>query len=255
MGQRVALIPARYASSRLPGKPLVEIAGKPMIQHVYERAGGARSIDRVIVATDDERIRDFVRDFGGEVVMTSTDHHSGTDRIAAVARELGDLSVVVNVQGDEPMLDPSILELLVDALEATDCDCATPVSRIVETRELFDTNIVKVVLRRDFAPLYFSRSPIPCVRDVAAEDWVERHAFYRHVGVYAYRPSALERFIHAPASALERCEQLEQLRMLDLGMTMLCVETEYDGIAVDTPEDVMRVEARLTGAGTNADAG
>lgn len=246
MGQRIALIPARYASSRLPGKPLVEIAGKPMIQHVYERVQSARSIDRVIVATDDERIRDFVRDFGGEVAMTSSDHPSGADRIAEVARSLGDVSVVVNVQGDEPMIDPSILELLVEAISSTDCDCATPVTPITAMRELFDTNIVKVVMRRDFAPLYFSRSPIPCVRDRPAEEWLSSHHFYRHVGVYAYRPAALERFVTSPASALERCEQLEQLRMLDLGMSMLCVETAYDGIAVDTPEDVMRVEALLT---------
>lgn len=248
MGQRIALIPARYASTRLPGKPLVEIAGKPMIQHVYERVQSSRTIDRVIVATDDERIRDFVRDFGGDVAMTSAEHLSGTDRIAAVARELGDLSMVINVQGDEPMIDPSILELLVDALESTDCGCATPVTRITAMRELFDTNIVKVVLRRDFAPLYFSRSPVPCVRDRPAEEWLGSHHFFRHIGVYAYRPAALERFVTAPASPLERCEQLEQLRMLDLGMSMICVEIEYEGIAVDTPEDVMRVEALLTGA-------
>jgi 3-deoxy-manno-octulosonate cytidylyltransferase (CMP-KDO synthetase) len=243
MGQRVALIPARYASTRLPGKPLVEIAGKAMIQHVYERVQSARLIDRVIVATDDERIRDFVRDFGGEVVMTSPDHASGTDRIASVARELGALSIVINVQGDEPLIDPSILEMLVEALEATDSDCATPVTRITETRELFDTNIVKVVLRRDFTPLYFSRSPVPCVRDLAPEKWAGSFPFYRHIGVYAYRPSSLDRFVAAPPSTLERCEQLEQLRMLDLGMSMICVETDYGGIAVDTPEDVMRVES------------
>jgi 3-deoxy-manno-octulosonate cytidylyltransferase (CMP-KDO synthetase) len=245
MGQRVALIPARYAASRLPGKPLVEIAGKAMIQHVYERVHGARFVDRVIVATDDERIREFVRDFGGEVAMTSPNHASGTDRIAAVARDLEDLSIVINVQGDEPMIDPVIIEMLIEALESTDCDCATPVTRLTETRELFDTNIVKVVLRRDFAPLYFSRSPVPCVRDLDPDQWVASHPFYRHIGVYAYRPASLERFVAAPASHLERCEQLEQLRMLDLGMAMICVETEYDGVAVDTPEDVMRVEALL----------
>lgn len=247
MSQRVALIPARYASSRLPGKPLVEIAGKAMIQHVYERVVGARTIDRVIVATDDMRIHDFVRDFGGEVAMTSPDHASGTDRIAAVARTLGDVSVVVNVQGDEPMIDPAVLETLVEALAATDCHCATPVTRITSTRELFDTNIVKVVVRRDFSPLYFSRSPVPCVRDLPPEQWTDSYPFYRHVGVYAYRPESLERFVAAPAAPLEQCEQLEQLRMLDLGMALICVETDYDGQAVDTPEDVMRVEALLTG--------
>ena len=167
--------------------------------------------------------------------MTSPDHASGTDRIAEVARTLGDVSVVVNVQGDEPMIDPAVLETLVEALDATDCHCATPVTRITSTRELFDTNIVKVVVRRDFAPLYFSRSPVPCVRDLPPGEWTDRYPFYRHVGVYAYRPESLERFVAAPASRLEQCEQLEQLRMLDLGMAMICVETDYDGQAVDTP--------------------
>src|SRR5688500_11821292 len=162
--QRVALIPARYASSRLPGKPLVEIAGKAMIQHVYERVQSARGIDRVIVATDDERIYDFVSAFGGEVVMTSADHRSGTDRIAAVARTLTAVGTVVNVQGDEPMIDPSMIELLVQAVEARECDCATPITRIADARELFDANIVKVVHRADMSALYFSRSPIPSVR-------------------------------------------------------------------------------------------
>ena len=247
MKERVALIPARYAASRLPGKPLVEIAGKAMIQHVYERVRSARQIDRVIVATDDERILDFVRAFGGEVVMTSRDHLSGTDRIAAVVRDLDSPSVIINVQGDEPMIDPAILGMLVEALDATDSDCATPITRITETRELFDTNIVKVAVRKDFAPLYFSRSPVPCVRDHPPEEWISHFPFYRHIGVYAYRPASLERFVTAPPSILERSEQLEQLRMLDLGMSMICVEADYEGVAVDTPEDVMRVETLMSG--------
>lgn len=248
MDQTVALIPARYASSRLPGKPLVEIAGRAMIQHVLERVRSSRQVDRVIVATDDERILNFVRDFGGEAVMTSTEHPSGTDRIAAVARTLGSARFVVNVQGDEPLIDPAVIDLLVDALRSTDADCATPVTAITSSRELFDTNVVKVVLRKDFAPLYFSRSPIPCIRDVAPENWLQHHTFYRHLGVYAYRAEALERFVGSPPAPLEQCERLEQLRMLDLGMEMLCVETDYAGIAVDTPEDVMRVEAILSGS-------
>lgn len=242
MASVLALIPARFASSRLPGKPLVEIAGKPLIQHVYERTIQARRADRVMVATDDQRIMDRVLAFGGEAIMTSTEHTSGTDRIAAAARELGEADIIINIQGDEPLIAPQIIDTLVEALEATDCDCATPVGRIDSARDLFDTNIVKVVLRSDFVPLYFSRSPIPCCRDLQPEEWLGAHTFYRHIGIYAYRRSALERFVGASQTALETCEQLEQLRMLDLGMTLFCVETEYVGHAVDTPEDVMKVE-------------
>jgi 3-deoxy-manno-octulosonate cytidylyltransferase (CMP-KDO synthetase) len=241
----IANIPARYASSSLPRKPLVEIGGKAIIQHVSKRVARAGSIERVVVATDDERIDSYVRGFGGESVMTSSDHISGTDRIAAAARALGTFDIIVNVQGDEPMIEPAMLDMLVKALSGTDCDCATPVAGITSARELFDTNVVKVVLRGDFSPLYFSRSPIPCVRDMQPENWVDSHHFYRHVGVYAYRQGALEAFVAAPPSSLEIAEQLEQLRMLHLGMSLLCVETEYNGHAVDTPEDVMRVEAMM----------
>jgi len=242
MGSVLALIPARFASSRLPGKPLVEIAGKPMIQHVYERTRSAGRAERVVVATDDQRIFDRVHDFGGEAIMTSTDHTSGTDRIAAAARELGGADIIINIQGDEPLITPEVIDTLVEALEATDCDCATPVGRIDSARDLFDTNVVKVVLRKDYVPLYFSRSPIPCCRDLQPEEWIGAHTYYRHIGIYAYRSTALEKFVGGAASALENCEQLEQLRMLDLGMNLFCVETEYVGHAVDTPEDVMKVE-------------
>jgi 3-deoxy-manno-octulosonate cytidylyltransferase (CMP-KDO synthetase) len=242
----LALIPARYASSRLPGKPLVEIAGKAMIQHVYERVRKSTAVDRVVVATDDERILKYVDDFGGNAVMTSGDHISGTDRIAATLEELGEADIILNVQGDEPMIEPAMLDALIAGLAETDCDCATPVAQITTVRELFDTNIVKVVLRKDFTPLYFSRSPIPCVRDCEPEEWLDKHPFYRHIGVYAYRRDALKTFVAAPPSSLETAEQLEQLRMLDLGMSMLCIETEYSGHAVDTPEDVMHVERLMT---------
>jgi 3-deoxy-manno-octulosonate cytidylyltransferase (CMP-KDO synthetase) len=245
----LALIPARYASSRLPGKPLVEIAGKAMIQHVYERVKSARRVDRVAVATDDARIFEFVTELDGHAIMTSADHRSGSDRIAAAARELGGADIIINVQGDEPLIDPDVIDTLVEALEATDCECATPVRRITSSRDLFDTNVVKVVLREDFSPLYFSRSPIPCVRDREPEEWVDAHAFYGHVGIYAYRPDALERFVGAAPTPLEVCEQLEQLRMLDLGISILCVETDYTAPSVDTPEDVMKIERLIAEAG------
>jgi 3-deoxy-manno-octulosonate cytidylyltransferase (CMP-KDO synthetase) len=228
---------------------LVEIAGKAMIQHVYERVRRAQRVDRVVVATDDARIFELVVECGGEAVMTSTEHRSGSDRIAAAARALGGADIIINVQGDEPLIEPATIDMLIEALEATDSGCATPVRRIDSARELFDTNVVKVVLREDFTPLYFSRSPIPCFRDREPEEWASAHPYYAHVGIYAYRPSALERFVGAAPTPLEQCEQLEQLRMLDLGIAMLCVETEYAAPAVDTPEDVMKIEKLIAERG------
>jgi 3-deoxy-manno-octulosonate cytidylyltransferase (CMP-KDO synthetase) len=249
MATVIAIIPARYASTRLPGKPLVEIAGRSMIQHVYERTARARRIDRVLVATDDERILEHVTAFGGEGMMTSPEHLSGTDRIGEAARAyLGDAvaaNIVVNVQGDEPLVDPEMIDRLVEELESKGCDAATPVVRLTSSRELFDTNVVKVVMRGDFTPLYFSRSPIPCLRDIPPEEWLKIATFYRHIGIYAYRHDALERFIQAAPTPLEITEQLEQLRLLDMAASMICVETDYQGCAVDTAEDVMRVEALM----------
>ncbi len=250
MATVIAIIPARYASTRLPGKPLVEIAGRPMIQHVYERTALAKRIDRVVVATDDERIRERVTEFGGEAMMTSIDHLSGTDRIGEAARNyLGSadpMNIVVNVQGDEPLVDPKMIDRLVEEINTRECDVTTPVVRITTSRELFDTNVVKVVMRGDFTPLYFSRSPIPCLRDLAAEEWLKMATFYKHIGIYAYRHTALERFIAAVPTPLEITEQLEQLRLLEIGQSMICVDTDYEGHAVDTPEDVMRVESLIT---------
>ena len=177
--------------------------------------------------------------------MTSTNHISGTDRIAAAADALGEGDIIVNVQGDEPMIDPAILDTLLLGLKNVGCDCATPITPITTVRELFDTNVVKVALRHDFSPLYFSRSPIPWIRDRQPEEWLALHTFYRHIGIYAYRRQALKKFVAATPSPLELVEQLEQLRMLDLGMSMLCVETHYTGVAVDTPEDVMHVETLM----------
>lgn len=242
----LALIPARYASSRLPGKPLVEIVGKSMIRHVYERVSRATGVDNVVVATDDQRIHSHVVEFGGLAVMTSSDHISGTDRIAEAAASFNDAEIVVNIQGDEPMIDPTIIEALVQSLKDSHYGCSTPVTRIREMRDLFDTNVVKVALRRDRTPLYFSRSPIPCLRDREPEEWLATCPFYRHIGIYAYRREALDQFVTSPPSAIEVCEQLEQLRMLELGIPICCVETEYEGHSVDTPEDVMRVERLLS---------
>lgn len=241
-----AIIPARYASTRLPGKPLIEIAGKPMILHVCRAVSLASRVERVVVATDDERIAETVRSGGFEAVMTSPDLPSGSDRIAAAAKELGIEGPILNVQGDEPMIDPNVIDRLVERFSESTAECATPVARIETVAHLFDSDTPKVVLRDDATALYFSRTPIPYLRDCAPENWLSEHTFYRHIGLYLYRPEALERFISSSPSLLERGEQLEQLRMLSVGMSILCVEVVYEGQAVDSPEDVMRVEALLS---------
>ncbi|MCB0712693.1 MAG: 3-deoxy-manno-octulosonate cytidylyltransferase [Ignavibacteriae bacterium] len=241
-----AIIPARYASTRLPGKPLIEIAGKPMILHVCERMTQATQVERVVVATDDERIAAVVRDGGREVVMTSSDLPSGTDRIAAAVRELQIEGAILNVQGDEPMIDPEVIDQLIESFTSSDADCATPVVQIDSITTLFDSDTPKVVMREDRTALYFSRTPIPFFRDLPPEEWLENHTFHRHVGMYLYRADALNHFVASPPSHLERAEQLEQLRMLSLGMSILCVEVNYQGQAVDSPEDVMRVEHLLS---------
>lgn len=240
-----AVIPARYASTRLPGKPLIELAGQPMILHVCRAVARASRVERVVVATDDDRIARTVRDAGCEAVMTSPDLPSGSDRIAAAAKELGITGPILNVQGDEPMIDPAVIDRLVEGFDGSAADCATPVARIDTVAHLFDPDTPKVVMRDDSTALYFSRTPIPFIRDHAPEEWMARHQFYRHIGLYLYRPESLERFVFSPPSFLEQGEQLEQLRMLALGMSILCVEVEYEGQAVDSPEDVMRVESLL----------
>ena len=240
-----AIIPARFASTRLPGKPLIEIAGKPMIRHVCENVARAERVERVIVATDDDRIAETVREGGCEAIMTSPDLPSGTDRIAAAADELGIEGMILNVQGDEPMIDPDVIDRVIERFTESDADCATPVVQITRRAHLFDPDTPKVVLRNDNHALYFSRTPIPYLRDREAEEWMDAHTYHRHVGLYLYRSEALRRFVAASPTPVEQAEQLEQLRMLDIGLSILCVEVEYEGQAVDSAEDVMRVEGSL----------
>jgi 3-deoxy-manno-octulosonate cytidylyltransferase (CMP-KDO synthetase) len=238
----LAVIPARYASSRFPGKPLASIAGRPMIQHVVDRVRGADVVSRVVVATDDARIFKAVEAFGAEAVMTRSDHRSGTDRVAEVAAHVP-AEVYVNVQGDEPLVDPGTLDVLVSSMTEDDSvQIATPCCAITTRDDIMDPNVVKVV--RDFEgnALYFSRAPVPWVRDraekVAAQHW-------KHLGLYAYRRDALLEFPTLPPGDLERLEQLEQLRWLENGYHIRVVETDYDAISVDLPEDVQRVEKLL----------
>jgi 3-deoxy-manno-octulosonate cytidylyltransferase (CMP-KDO synthetase) len=252
----VGIIPARYESSRFPGKPLADIDGKPMVQHVYERA--RRGFSRVAVATDDERIAAAVRGFGGEVVMTSTSHRSGTDRCAEAAEKLAAASgevfdVVVNIQGDEPFIDGEQLELLkgcfsapaapLDKLGVTtpDVQIATLVKRFGAGEDVFSPNTPKVAVSTDGYALYFSRAVIPYLRGVAQEEWPTAYPFYKHVGLYAYRTDTLREICRLEQSPLELAESLEQLRWLENGYRIKVAVTEGETWAVDTPEDLERV--------------
>jgi 3-deoxy-manno-octulosonate cytidylyltransferase (CMP-KDO synthetase) len=240
-----AIIPARYASSRFPGKPLALIAGKPMIQHVYERVSQASKVSNVYVATDDERIARVVLDFGGEVIMTDSDLPSGTDRVAAAANEIR-ADIIVNVQGDEPLISPEIIDATCGPLLSNpELDVATPIIRINTMEELLNPNVAKVVLGEKMRALYFSRSVIPFQRDVPMDEWLSRAVYWKHIGLYAYRRAALEGFLEEEQTELEVLEQLEQLRLLCAGYNITCVEAFSDAIAVDRPEDIARVEAKL----------
>ena len=243
--QVIVVIPARYGSTRLPGKPLVPLAGQPMIQRVYERAKSARSANRVIVATDDDRILKAVEAFGGEARMTRPDHRTGTERVAEVAAHVeGD--VFVNVQGDEPLLDPIAVDTAVGALlEEPTASVATVATPIKIPADIMDPNICKVVLDFDENALYFSRAPIPWVRDSASKIQV-RHL--KHLGLYVFRRAALLEYPTLPQGELERIEQLEQLRWLENGWKMRVAEVEHDAVSVDVPEDVARVEKLLATA-------
>ena len=247
------MIPARFGSTRLPGKPLSDIHGKPMIQHVHERVRRARRPDRVLVATDDERIASVVRGFGGEVVMTSRDHATGTDRLAEAARGT-DAEIVINVQGDEPLVDPEGIDAAVDGLAKDPAlDIATLSLPLRDVREMLSPSVVKVVCDARGDALYFSRSPIPAVRHgsstdprEAAEAAVARGLARKHVGLYVYRRASLLRFAALPPSPLEVAEGLEQLRALEHGMRIRVVQREgAAGPAVDTLEDLERVRALI----------
>jgi 3-deoxy-manno-octulosonate cytidylyltransferase (CMP-KDO synthetase) len=234
------VIPARYASSRLPGKPLLRQTGKYLVQHVYEQACKARKASAVIVATDDSRIAAAVRGFGGQVAMTRRDHPSGTDRVAEVARGL-DVDVIVNLQGDEPLVAPESLDLLAELLECDpSADMATLAVPLPSAEDYHNPNCVKVVLDANGRALYFSRSPIPFVRD-GVPDFAARPArFLQHLGLYAYRKKFLLELATLPPQPLEKFEKLEQLRVLALGRPILVGTVEWSGTGVDTYEDYER---------------
>lgn len=251
----LGVIPARWQSSRFPGKPLADIAGKPMIQHVYERSCEAKLIDDVIIATDDERIAKAVSGFGGKVAMTRADISTGTDRVAEVAKQYQH-GIVLNIQGDEPLITPGMLDDLVRALaDNPDIPVATPVKPITEYEELIDTTFARIVMTKDGNILYFTRSVIPYARDVAEErEWIREHIYYRHVGIYCFRREFLLRYVLMEQSSLEIAERLEQLRILENGYPIRGVLTNYTPHSVDTPEDLETVRKKfvLLHAGMNA---
>jgi 3-deoxy-manno-octulosonate cytidylyltransferase (CMP-KDO synthetase) len=247
----ICVIPARYGSKRFPGKPLAAETGRPLIRHVYEAAAGARRVDRVLVATDDERIARAVEAFGGTAVMTSPEHACGTDRVAEAARAFPEAEIVINFQGDEPELDPGILDRLVGVLEADESvEVATPAGPL-GPEEAADPNAVKVALAAGGDALYFSRAPIPFARDGEAS---REAPLLVHVGIYAFRRAALEAFAALPPSPLERTERLEQLRWLEAGRRMRVLVTEHRPAGVDTPADYAAFVARRRERGAGGDA-
>ncbi len=241
----LGLIPARFASTRFPGKPLADIGGKPMIQRVYEQA--VKVLPTVYVATDDDRISAAVRAFGGRVVMTSENHQSGTDRCAEALQKVEEtegrtFSAVINIQGDEPFISPLQIEQLAQSLTQPETEIATLVKKVATQADLFNPNKPKVVTSAKDEALYFSRSPIPYLRGTKEEEWHLRHKYYNHIGLYGYRSDILAKITKLAQGTLELCESLEQLRWLENGYSIVVMETNLESISIDTPEDLAKLK-------------
>ena len=230
----IAIIPARFQSTRLPGKPVIEVRGKTLIEHVYRRVEQAGSIERILVATDDERIAQAVQRFGGNVIMTRIDHQSGTDRLAEAAGKLPEDALVVNVQGDEPLIEPEVIDRAVAAARLKDSEIVTLRTKLADRADIEDSNRVKVVVNRDGLALYFSRSPIP-----------SSGTTFLHLGLYVYRAGFLRRFTRLERTPLEIGERLEQLRALEHGFRIRVVEVESESWGIDTPADLEKFKSYL----------
>lgn len=237
----LGVIPARYASTRFPGKPLVIIDGKTMIQRVYEQACKANSLTKVIIATDDGRIATEVKAFGGEYIFTNPSHQSGTDRCAEVISHLLEFDAVINIQGDEPFIDPKQIDLLASCFEDKTVELATLIKEIHTEEELFNNNIPKVVLNTIGEAIYFSRHTIPYIRNAEKEDWLNKHQFYKHIGIYGYKTDTLLEITKLPVSELEIAESLEQLRWIENGYKIQTKITDIETLAIDTPEDLEKI--------------
>ena len=242
----IGIIPARYGSTRFPGKPLALIAGKPMIQWVYENTVKAKRLNKVIAATDDERIMQCVTGFGGECVMTSAELSTGTERVAAAAKQYN-ADIVLNIQGDEPLVPPELLDALVSALEKQrDIPVCTPAVRIESYDDLIDLNQARVVFDNQMRALYFTRAAVPFNRDIPLNsEWLSKTEYWKHIGIYCFRRDFLYTYISLPEGRFERIEKLEQLRILENGYPILIVKTDYSPVCVDVPNDIAKVELRI----------
>ena len=238
----LGLIPARYASTRFPGKPLVDIAGKSMIQRVFEQAKKCRQLDEVVVATDDERILNHVLEFGGNAIMTSTEHQSGTDRCAEVSLQYPEFNVIINIQGDEPFIDPEQISKVISCFDSQDTQLATLVKKIGSEQELFNPNSPKVIINKNSEAIYFSRLPLPYIRGQEQENWLQHFTFFKHIGIYGYRADILHQITKLPVSSLEKAESLEQLRWIENGFRIKVAETDLETYAIDTPEDLVNLK-------------
>ena len=239
------IIPARYASSRFPGKPLALIGDKSMIRRVYEQA--SKTLNKVYVATDDERIFKCVTDFGGSVIMTSPDHLSGTDRCSEAVTKIEDetgekIDVVINIQGDEPFIKPEQIAALMNCFANEDVEIATLIRKVNEDDDLFNPNQPKVILNSTGEAIYFSRSVIPFIRDAETSEWIKKHAFFKHIGLYAYRTKTLHEITKLSRSSLEIAELLEQNRWIENGYRIMTAITDWESIGIDTPEDLEKAK-------------
>ena len=246
----LGVIPARYASTRFPGKPLAMINGKSMIRRVYEQAVKSSSLSNVLVATDDSRIFDHVTAFGGNVMMTSAEHQNGTARCQEVLNKISQdtlsdkYDAVINIQGDEPYIDPAQIDMVSTLFENPQTNIGTLVKKINTTIDLFDKNIVKVVFNKDNNALYFSRQPIPFLRGAPKDEWLQQHTYFKHIGIYGYRADILNKIILLKETELETAEKLEQLRWLENTYSIAIDITDIESLAVDTPDDLLKLNNR-----------
>ena len=241
----LGIIPARYNSTRFPGKPLADINGKAMIQRVYEQSVKSAKLSKVVIATDDDRIYNVIKDFGGEAMMTSPQHQSGTDRCAEIIRNdaSNQWDVAINIQGDEPYIQPEQIDLLCSLFTSDKTQIATLVKKITSVDELFNHNNVKAILNNRNETIYFSRSPIPYNKNFPEQEWLKYSTYYKHIGIYGYRTEVLKTIAQLPKTNLEITESLEQLRWIENGYCIKAEITLQESIAIDTPEDLMKVKA------------
>jgi len=241
----LGIIPARYTSSRFPGKPLVNIGGKSMIRRVYEQAKKCILLTEVIVATDDERIFDHVINFGGIAVMTDAGHESGTDRCAEVALLHPEYDIIINIQGDEPYIDPEQIAKLAGCFKDTDVQIATLIKKVQSAEELHNPNSPKVIINKNWEAIYFSRTALPYLRKRELQSWLNHHTYFKHIGIYGYRAGILQQITKLPVSSLEEAERLEQLRWIENGYHIKVAETDLETFAIDMPADLEKLRTNF----------